>query len=107
MGKEELVDSDQGSQSGEQEEGNDTRGRSKWWLLLLLLPFTGLLYPAIYAREDPALWGLPFFIWYQFLWVFTACRGDIELIDYDGRTWASSGYKKEDDRPCATVFSDA
>jgi hypothetical protein len=24
----------------------------------------------IYAREDPVLWGFPFFYWYQLLWVF-------------------------------------
>ena len=45
-------------------------GRSKWWLLLLLLPYLGLLYPPLYARLEPELWGMPFFIWYQFLWVF-------------------------------------
>jgi hypothetical protein len=28
-----------------------------------------LLVPT-YAREDPKLWGFPFFYWYQLLWVF-------------------------------------
>jgi Protein of unknown function (DUF3311) len=36
----------------------------------LLLPYIALLYPAYYARLEPELWGMPFFIWYQFLWVF-------------------------------------
>jgi hypothetical protein len=36
----------------------------------LLLPYVGLLYPPLYARLEPELWGLPFFIWYQFLWIF-------------------------------------
>jgi len=64
------VDYDQGSQSGEADNQDAARGGSGWWLLLLLLPFLGLLYPPIYARVEPALWGIPFFIWYQFLWVF-------------------------------------
>ena len=39
------------------------------WYLLLLLPFIGLLYPPLYATEDPQLFGFPFFYWYQFAWV--------------------------------------
>ena len=64
------MDYDQGSQSGEAENQDASRGGSGWWLLLLLLPYLGLLYPPIYARVEPTLWGIPFFIWYQFLWVF-------------------------------------
>jgi Protein of unknown function (DUF3311) len=29
----------------------------------------GLLYPPLYATEDPELFGFPFFYWYQFAWV--------------------------------------
>jgi hypothetical protein len=39
------------------------------WYLLLALPFLGLLYPPLYAAEDPELFGFPFFYWYQFAWV--------------------------------------
>jgi hypothetical protein len=39
------------------------------WVLLLALPYVGLCFPQIYARSTPALWGFPFFYWYQFLWV--------------------------------------
>lgn len=42
------------------------------WKLLLLLPYLGLCYPAIYARATPALFGFPFFYWYQFAWVVLA-----------------------------------
>jgi hypothetical protein len=42
--------------------------RSKW-LLLMLLPYLGLCFPQLYARSTPALWGFPFFYWYQFAWV--------------------------------------
>jgi membrane protease YdiL (CAAX protease family) len=40
------------------------------WTLLLLLPFAGLCFPQMYNRETPVLFGLPFFYWYQFAWVF-------------------------------------
>jgi hypothetical protein len=68
------MSSEQGSQNDESTNREDTEPRrgSKWWLLLLLLPYLGLLYPPIYARLQPELWGFPFFIWYQFLWVFIA-----------------------------------
>jgi hypothetical protein len=26
----------------------------------------------LYASAEPALWGIPFFYWYQLLWVFIA-----------------------------------
>ncbi len=50
------------------DETKGVKGFSKWYLLLLL-SFAGLLFPQLYARETPALWGFPFFYWYQFLWV--------------------------------------
>jgi hypothetical protein len=43
--------------------------RSRGWYLLLVLPFVGLLYPPLYARHDPELFGFPFFYWYQLAWV--------------------------------------
>ena len=27
---------------------------------------------ALYADDEPELWGFPFFYWYQFAWVFLA-----------------------------------
>jgi hypothetical protein len=46
--------------------------RSRKWFLLLALPYVGLCFPALYARATPALWGFPFFYWYQFAWVILA-----------------------------------
>ncbi len=37
--------------------------------LLLLLPFAGLLWVPFYDRLAPALFGFPFFYWYQLAWV--------------------------------------
>ena len=38
--------------------------------VLLALPIVALLWVDSYSRVDPTLAGFPFFIWYQFLWVF-------------------------------------
>jgi len=34
-----------------------------------LIPFIALLWPPLYAKDRPELWGWPFFYWYQFLWL--------------------------------------
>ena len=51
--------------------------------VLLLIPVAGLMWVASYARVEPAVAGFPFFIWYQFVWVFlcSACTaGALRLI---------------------------
>ena len=37
--------------------------------ILLAIPMIALAWVSSYSKEDPVLWGFPFFIWYQFLWV--------------------------------------
>jgi membrane protein implicated in regulation of membrane protease activity len=44
-------------------------GGSRLWNWLLLIPFIALLWVPFYNFVEPALWGIPFFYWYQFLWV--------------------------------------
>ena len=44
--------------------------------ILLMIPIVALMWVGSYARETPRLWGIPFFFWYQFLWVFL-CAGMI------------------------------
>ncbi len=39
------------------------------WNWLLLIPLVGVLVPTIYNTQDPELAGIPFFYWYQVLWV--------------------------------------
>jgi hypothetical protein len=46
-----------------------TNRRGSWARLLLIVPFLALLLPTLYAHADPRLAGIPFFVWYQFLWV--------------------------------------
>ena len=45
------------------------RRTSRAWNWLLILPLIGTLIPALYNYEDPTLIGIPFFYWYQLLWV--------------------------------------
>ncbi|MFH8786199.1 DUF3311 domain-containing protein [Streptomyces roseoverticillatus] len=37
--------------------------------LCLALPFAAMLWVSSYARTGPAFIGIPFFYWYQMLWV--------------------------------------
>ena len=37
---------------------------------LLAIPVVALLWVDSYAKVEPTFAGFPFFIWYQFLWVF-------------------------------------
>ncbi len=44
--------------------------RSKWlWYWLLLIPFIATLWVPFYNSLGPEFEGIPFFYWYQFLWV--------------------------------------
>jgi hypothetical protein len=48
------------------------RASSRWWQLLLILPFLGVLWVPLFNKAEPELIGIPFFFWYQFLWVFVS-----------------------------------
>lgn len=37
--------------------------------LLLLIPLIGTLLPMFYNQDHPRLGGMPFFYWYQLLWI--------------------------------------
>jgi Protein of unknown function (DUF3311) len=39
------------------------------WNLLLILPLVGTLLPWIYNKTDPTLFDIPFFYWYQMVWI--------------------------------------
>ncbi len=38
-------------------------------LFLLVIPFIVLLWPPFYNFNDPTLFGIPFFYWFQLSWV--------------------------------------
>ena len=37
--------------------------------LLLVVPYLAVLWPPLYNRVEPSLAGIPFFYWYQMLWI--------------------------------------
>ena len=39
-------------------------------LILLAIPVVALLWVGSYSSVEPVFAGFPFFIWYQFVWVF-------------------------------------
>ena len=39
------------------------------WSLLLLVPLLGTLFPMVYNKKSPEAFGIPFFYWYQMMWV--------------------------------------
>ncbi len=43
--------------------------RNRAWYVLLAAPFVALLWVPFYASVAPQILGVPFFYWYQFLWV--------------------------------------
>jgi hypothetical protein len=49
-------------------EENDEKPLGPWGFLLIV-PFVALLWVPFYNSLEPALFGFPFFYWYQFLWV--------------------------------------
>lgn len=51
--------------------------------ILLAIPIAALLWVDSYAKIEPTFAGFPFFIWYQFVWVFVcaACTwGGYRLV---------------------------
>lgn len=45
------------------------RKKRSWFLILLIIPFIVMLWPPFYNFDTPELIGIPFFYWFQLLWV--------------------------------------
>lgn len=45
------------------------RRRRLRWYLLLLLQCAAVAWPPLYNKVEPAWAGIPFFYWYQLLWI--------------------------------------
>jgi len=45
------------------------RAQWSWWYLLFLVQFAAMLWPPFYNKAEPYVMGVPFFYWYQMLWV--------------------------------------
>jgi len=51
---------------------NEIRNRRpawSWWYLLFIVQFVAVLWPPFYNSIEPQWHGVPFFYWYQMLWV--------------------------------------
>jgi hypothetical protein len=49
---------------------NERRHRGwSWWYVLFLVQFIAVLWPPFYNAVEPSWAGMPFFYWYQLLWV--------------------------------------
>ena len=40
-----------------------------WWYLLFVVEAVAVLWPPFYNKVEPEWHGIPFFYWYQLLWV--------------------------------------
>ena len=40
-----------------------------WWYLLFLVQFVAVLWPPFYNSAEPYWLGMPYFYWYQLLWI--------------------------------------
>jgi hypothetical protein len=60
--------------------------RASLWRILLLVPILAVLAVPYFNRTGPALWGFPFFYWYQMLWVIlcSAAAAIVFLIEDRG-----------------------
>jgi FtsH-binding integral membrane protein len=50
-------------------EGKGQGGHSPLWYLLLLVPFVAMMWVSSYNRAGPSWGGVPFFYWYQLVWI--------------------------------------
>jgi hypothetical protein len=54
-----------------------------WARVMLLAPVVAMLWVSSYNRIDPMVFGIPFFYWYQLLWVLisAAIIGVVYLVE--------------------------
>jgi cell division protein FtsW (lipid II flippase) len=64
-----------------------------WPRLLFLIPFVAMLWVSSYNRTEPELGGIPFFYWYQLLWILLGSA--VVLLVYMLDTKISRGAKGE------------
>lgn len=48
------------------------RRRTALWYLIFAVPTAAVLWVPSYNTLEPRLGGIPFFYWYQFVWIFLA-----------------------------------
>ncbi len=60
--------------------------RWSWVRVLLLLPFIALIWVRFYNTVEPAVFGVPFFYWYQLAWIVVSglMIGLVYLVEHRG-----------------------
>jgi len=53
--------------------------RAHWTRVLMILPFFAMFWVPSYNLVEPSLGGVPFFYWYQGLWVLI-CAGIVGIV---------------------------
>ncbi|MGO8916787.1 MAG: DUF3311 domain-containing protein [Stellaceae bacterium] len=48
---------------------NGSGGGRRWPYWLLIIPFIATLWVPFYNSVEPMWQGIPYFFWYQFLWI--------------------------------------
>lgn len=63
------------------------QSRRHWRPLYLLfaLPFVAMLWVSSYDRIEPAIYGIPFFYWYQMLWILITSGLTLIIYFFDER----------------------
>jgi hypothetical protein len=46
--------------------------KGRFWYLLFVIQYAVVLWPPLYNKAEPALFGIPFFYWFQLLWVIVS-----------------------------------
>jgi hypothetical protein len=52
--------------------GAQRKEKASWWYLLFVVQVLVILWPPLYNKVEPTLIGLPFFYWFQLLWVIVS-----------------------------------
>ena len=60
-------------------------GRWRVIYLLLLVPYLALLWVPFYNRATPELLGIPFYYWYQMLWILLGVLTTLPVYLYEER----------------------
>ena len=79
-------------------------GPRRWWRLLFVIPYIAMLWVPSYNRLEPDLAGIPFFFWYQLLWILLGAV--IVAIVYRADLWASRAQGRDSDSDTSGIPGD-
>jgi hypothetical protein len=67
------------------------RGGVSPWYLLFVAQYVAVLWPPFYNRAEPYLFGIPFFYWYQLLWVIIGAVFTVAVYVGTRKRWGRPG----------------